>query len=80
VIVAVLIPALAVLSLLGRLSGLQRAATRLQRRQEQATRLQHGAAVLQRSIAALQDRAEQSQRQVAVIKAGRGDRPTLPQR
>jgi hypothetical protein len=59
---------------LGRLTGLQRAARRLQLRQEQAMKLQERAAVLTESIAALQERAESTQNRVAVIKAGRGAR------
>ena len=58
--------------LLGRLSGLRRAALRLQRRQEEALRLQAGAATLQQTVQDLQARAERTQDKVTAIKAGLG--------
>ena len=44
--------------LLGRLGGLRRAASRLQRRQAEAMRLQQEAAVLEQNLAALQERID----------------------
>jgi hypothetical protein len=73
--IALIVLVLASWPVLGRLAGLQRAAVRLQRRQEQAMRLQQGAAVLEQSIAALRERAEHAQQQIAVIKAGGGAQP-----
>jgi hypothetical protein len=74
VVLSLLILGAAILSVLGRLTGLQRAARRLQLRQEQAVKLSERAGVLTETIAALQERAESTQQQVAVIKAGRGAR------
>lgn len=74
VVVSLLILGAAVMSLLGRLTGLRRAVRRLLLRQEQALKLAKRAGVLTESIAALQERAESAQQQVAVIKAGRGTR------
>ena len=74
IVVSLLILGAAILSVLGRLTGLQRAARRLQLRQEQAMKLSERAAVLTETIAALQERAESTQNKVAVIKAGRGSR------
>jgi hypothetical protein len=61
-----------VFSVLSKLTGLDRALRRLQLRQEEAAKLQRGAAVLEQSAAGLQERAELMQNQLAVIKAGRG--------
>ncbi|GAA2594376.1 hypothetical protein GCM10010435_86720 [Winogradskya consettensis] len=72
VVLALIILGASVLSVMGRLSGLDRALRRLLLRQEQATRLQQGAEELQEKIEGLQKRAELAQEQVAVIKAGRG--------
>jgi hypothetical protein len=72
VVVAVIVLVAAVVPLSGRLSALRRAAVKLQRRREDAMTLQAAAAELERSVAALQERAEQAQRRLAVIKAGRG--------
>lgn len=65
----------AAMSVVGRLRGLERAGRRLQRRQEQAVKLQQGAARLERTLAGLQQRAEIMEGQLAVIKAARG-KPT----
>ena len=62
----------AVGSVVGRLRGLERAGRRLQRRQEQAMKLQEGAVVLEQTLDGLQKRAELMEAQLAVIKAGRG--------
>jgi biopolymer transport protein ExbB/TolQ len=71
VVLALIILAAAVFSVLSRLAGLDRAARRLQRRQAEAMKLQRDAAVLEDSLAGLQERAEIMQAQLAVIKAGR---------
>jgi hypothetical protein len=60
------------LPVVGRLAGLRRAAVRLERRQEEAMRLQEGAQVLEQSLLGLQRRTETMQERLAVIKAGRG--------
>ena len=85
VVLALVILGAAVLSVLGRLSALDRAMRRLMLRREQAEKLQEGAAVLERSLADLQERAVIAQEQVAIIKAGRGahgkhssQKPALP--
>ena len=61
------------LPVVGRLSALQRAAVRLQRRQEEATALQEGAQRLEHTLLGLQRRAETMEERLAVIKAGRGE-------
>ena len=78
VVLAVFVLVLAVAPLLGRLTGLRRAARRLQLRQEQGLRLQQQADVLQSSIAALQQRAELAAQQLEVIRAGRGHADEKP--
>ena len=60
------------LPVVGRLAGLRRAAVRLQRRQEEAMRLQEGTQVLEQSLQGLQRRTETMQERLAGIKAGRG--------
>jgi hypothetical protein len=65
-LVAVTVP------VVGRLSGLRRAMLRLQRRQEEAMRLQQGAAELERTLLGLERRAETMQERLAVVQAGRG--------
>jgi len=77
IVIAVVVLALIVLvvaagSVMGRLTKLDRAARRLQRRQAEAMKLQQDAVVLEDSVAGLQRRAEIMQAQLAVIKAGRG--------
>ncbi|MDT5033298.1 MAG: hypothetical protein QOC94_3469 [Actinoplanes sp.] len=72
VVVCLVILGSAALSLLGRLSVLQHAAVRLQRRQEEAAKLQEGVAELERSALALQQRAEVTQGRIATIQAGLG--------
>jgi hypothetical protein len=62
----------AVAPVLGRLSGLRRAVTKLQRRQADAMRLRAAGVELERSLVALQERADEAQRRLAVIKAARG--------
>jgi Tfp pilus assembly protein PilN len=74
VVVALIVLVLAVWPLLSRLAGLQRAALRLQKRQEDALRLQQGAVALEHTVAGLQQRAERMQDRLTVIKAGHGDR------
>jgi hypothetical protein len=74
VVVGVIVLVAAVAPVLGRLSGLRRAVTRLQRRQADAMRLRAAAAELEGSLVALQERADEAQRRVAVIKAARGAR------
>jgi hypothetical protein len=72
VVLALVILGAAVMSVLGRLRGLDRAMRKLLRRQEQAMKLQEKAVVLEETLAGLQRRAELAQEQVAVIKAGHG--------
>lgn len=72
VVLALVILGAAVVAVLGRLRGLDRAMRKLLRQQEQAARLQAKAEVLQETIAGLERRAELAQEQVAVIKAGHG--------
>ena len=60
------------LPVVGRLSGLRRAMTRLQRRQQEATALQANAQTLEQNLLVLQRKAETMQERLAVIKAGRG--------
>ncbi|MEV0897497.1 hypothetical protein [Actinoplanes sp. NPDC049802] len=74
VAVALLVMIAVAMRLRGRLFDLQRAARRLQHRQEQALALQAGAERLEATMAALQERAEQAQGQVAQIQAGLGRR------
>jgi biopolymer transport protein ExbB/TolQ len=66
VLVAVSLP------VVGRLAALQRAAVRLQRRQDEATALQEGAQRLEHNLLGLQRRAETMQERLAVIQAARG--------
>jgi hypothetical protein len=72
VAVALFVLVFAAVRLLGRLSGLRRAAGKLQRRQEEAMRLQAGAAKLEQTMLGLQQRAERAQEQVEKIQAGLG--------
>lgn len=76
VVLALIIMGTAVMSVLGRLSELDRAARKLQARQAEAMKLQEGAAVLERSVLAVQERAELMQERVESIQAGlgKGDR------
>jgi uncharacterized protein YlxW (UPF0749 family) len=69
VVLAVVVLSAAVVPLLGRLTELRRAAAKLQRRPAEAMRLQERAAELARSVLALHERAEETQRRVAGIKA-----------
>jgi biopolymer transport protein ExbB/TolQ len=73
VVVALIILGASVLSVLGRLSGLDRAMRRLLLRREQAEKLQGDVQELQQVIAGLEQRAQTAQEQVAAIKAGQGD-------
>ncbi|AGL18569.1 hypothetical protein [Actinoplanes sp. N902-109] len=73
VVVALIILGAAVASVVGRLSGLDRALRRLLLRREQAEKLQTDALALEEAVAGLQQRAETAQQQVAIIKAGRGE-------
>ena len=72
VVLAVLVLIASIVPVLGRLSGLRRAAEKLQRRQGEALKLQEGAASLERSVLALQQRAETMQEHLAAIQSGRG--------
>ena len=72
VAVALFVLVFAAVRLLGRLSGLRRAAGKLRRRQEEAVRLQAGAAELEQTVLGLQQRAERAQEQVEKIRAGLG--------
>lgn len=76
IVIAIVVFALVVLGavsapLLGKLSGLQRAMLRLQRRQAEALELQGRAEQLQETIAGLEERAQTAGERVAIIKAGR---------
>jgi hypothetical protein len=76
-LVAVTVP------LLGRLAGLRRAVAGLQRRRQEAMRLQAGAAGLEQTVQGLHQRAGTMQERLAIIKAGYGDdtgRHALPRR
>ena len=73
VVLALVILAVAVMSVLGRLSALDRAMRRLLLRREQAVKLQAGAEQLERSLAGLGERTAIAEEQVAIIKAGRGE-------
>ena len=72
VVLALIIMGTAVMSVLGRLSELDRAARKLQARQAEAMKLQEGAAVLERTVLAVQERAELMQERVETIQAGLG--------
>jgi hypothetical protein len=60
------------LPVVGRLSGLRRAMARLQRRQEDAAKLEAGALGLEQTLLGLQQRAETMQDRIALIRAGHG--------
>jgi TolA-binding protein len=72
VVVGLIILVAVTLPVAGRLSGLQRAMARLQRRQEEAMKLQAGAQTLEQTVLGLQQRAETMQERIALIKAGHG--------
>ena len=72
VVVGMIVLVAAVAPVLGRLPGLRRAVTKLQRRQADAMRLRAAGVELERSLVALQERADEAQRRLAVIKAARG--------
>ncbi|HEV8174132.1 MAG TPA: hypothetical protein VGP91_10845 [Actinoplanes sp.] len=72
VVVGMIVLVAAVAPVLGRLSGLRRAVTKLQRRQADAMRLRAAGVELERSLVALRERADEAQRRLAVIKAARG--------
>jgi hypothetical protein len=74
-VLAVLVLVLAVMPVLGRLKTLERAVRKLQLRQEEAMRLQEGAATLEASVAALQHRAEFAQEQMTAIRGGHHGQP-----
>jgi hypothetical protein len=67
VLVAVTVP------VVGRLAGLQLAVRRLRRRQQEAMKLQAGAAQLEQTAHALLRRAETVQERLALIGAGNGE-------
>ncbi|SDS19030.1 hypothetical protein [Actinoplanes derwentensis] len=72
VAIALIVLSAVAMKVLGRLHGLERAARKLQHRQEEALELQAGAERLQVTLEALQERAELAHDQVEQIKAGRG--------
>jgi hypothetical protein len=67
ILVAVTVP------LLGRLGALTRALRKLERRQQDALKLQAGAAELEQTVLGLQRRAEVAQERVTLIKVGHGE-------
>jgi uncharacterized protein YlxW (UPF0749 family) len=67
VLVAVTVP------VVGRLAGLQLAVARLRRRQQEAMKLQAGAAQLEETVQAVQRRAETMQQRLTLIRAGHGE-------
>ena len=71
VLLGLLVLALAVRPVLGRLRGLERAMRRLQRRQEEAAALQVRAEELRERAEGLQERVEVAQKRIAVIQAKR---------
>jgi hypothetical protein len=77
VVLALVVLVLAVMPVMGRLNTLERALRRLQLRQEEAMRLQEGAAGLEASVAALQDRAQLAQDQIAVIRGDHHGQPAF---
>jgi TolA-binding protein len=83
VVLGLIILVAVALPVVGRLSGLRRAMVRLQRRQEEATKLQAGAQTLEQTLLGLQQRAEAMRDRIALIKAGHGDgegRHAVPRR
>ncbi|HWS32853.1 MAG TPA: hypothetical protein VN408_08925 [Actinoplanes sp.] len=72
VVIALIVLSVAALKTLGRLHGLERAARKLQHRQEEALALQAAGERLQVTLEGLQERAELAQDHVETIKAGRG--------
>ena len=60
------------LPVIGKLSGLRRAVTRLQRRQQDAVALQASVQTLEHNLLGLQRKAETMQERLAVVKARRG--------
>jgi hypothetical protein len=71
VVLSLIVLAVAIVPLLGRLSGLNRAMARLQGRQREAEVLQRGAAVLEQNLTAVQQRADVLQLGIENIKGGR---------
>lgn len=71
-VVALVVLGLAVRPVLVRLPRLHRSVRRLQRREQELLRLQHSAAVLEETLAGLQERGTVAQDRLAVIRAGRG--------
>ena len=67
VVFALIVLVAAAVPVLGRLGGLRRAATRLQRRQADAAKLQASAAELEQSLAGVQARAEEMQERLAAL-------------
>ncbi|WP_229076471.1 hypothetical protein [Actinoplanes sp. DH11] len=72
VAIALIVLVSAAARLLGRLPDLRRAAVRLQRRQEEAMKLQAAGELLERTVLTLQQRAELAQDAVTQIKANLG--------
>ncbi|MEU4557710.1 hypothetical protein AB0F72_04940 [Actinoplanes sp. NPDC023936] len=70
--IALIILVSAAARLLGRLPELRRAAVKLQRRQEEAMRLQAAGEELQRTVLLVQEKAERAQDSVTQIKANLG--------
>ena len=73
VVLGLIILVAVALPVVGRVSGLHRAMARLQRRQEDAAKLEAGALGLEQTLLGLQQRAETMQDRIALIKAGHGD-------
>jgi ABC-type multidrug transport system fused ATPase/permease subunit len=71
VVIALVVLVAVAMKVLGRLHGLERAARRLQHRQQEALALQSNADQLQETILGLQERAERAQEAVAGIPAAR---------
>ncbi|BAL90570.1 hypothetical protein AMIS_53500 [Actinoplanes missouriensis 431] len=70
--IALIVLIFAATRLLGRLPDLRRAAVKLQRRQEEAMRLQVAGEELQRTVLVVQQKAERAQDAVTQIKANLG--------
>ncbi|MEU8243746.1 hypothetical protein AB0C07_36300 [Actinoplanes missouriensis] len=70
--IALIVLVFAATRLLGRLPDLRRAAVKLQRRQEEAMRLQVAGEELQRTVLVVQQKAERAQDAVTQIKANLG--------
>lgn len=72
VVLGLIILIAAIAAVLSRLSRLRRAGERLRLRRTEAMRLRESVEVLNRSVQVVRERAEEAQRRIVVIKAGRG--------